>query len=85
MTEAISIWDDPTNPYDPKCNRHAWEMGELDYFIMPGHGEIPSDDDRREYVIHEEGTYNPTNGHFLCDDCYIAAGMPTAHNGWVCP
>jgi hypothetical protein len=29
----------------------------------------------------EEGTYNPINGHFLCDQCYIEAGMPVGENG----
>jgi hypothetical protein len=38
-----------------------------------------------EYVRQEEGTYNPENGHFLCDSCYIAAGMPTGRYGWTCP
>lgn len=28
------------------------------------------------YVIQEEGTYNRANGHFWCDECYIAAGSP---------
>lgn len=41
----------------------------------------------RAYVAYNEGTYNPDNGHFLCDECYIAAGMPSAPGlkGWVCP
>lgn len=38
-----------------------------------------------EFVRYEEGTYNPLNGHFLCDACYIAAGMPTAPGGWKAP
>lgn len=41
-----------------------------------------------EYVETEEGTYNPANGHFLCTDCYIKAGMPAnpyPGNGWVAP
>lgn len=38
-----------------------------------------------EYVRNEEGTYNPTNGHFLCDPCYVAAGMPSAPGGWKAP
>lgn len=37
------------------------------------------------YVRQEEGTYNEANGHFLCTDCYIAAGMPTSPGGWVTP
>jgi hypothetical protein len=38
-----------------------------------------------EYVRREEGTYNPENGHFLCDDCYHDAGMPSSQRGWVAP
>jgi hypothetical protein len=38
-----------------------------------------------EYVWQEEGTLNPSNGHFLCDSCYIRAGMPTAPEGWIAP
>ena len=29
-----------------------------------------------DYVIEEEGTYNPKNGHFYCTSCYIKIGMP---------
>ena len=29
-----------------------------------------------DYVIQEEGTYNPRNGAFLCTECYIKQGMP---------
>jgi len=38
-----------------------------------------------EYVLHNEGTLNRENGHFLCDSCYIAAGQPVDPNGWVAP
>lgn len=38
-----------------------------------------------EYVRAEEGTYNRSNGHFLCTDCYVKAGMPSSPRGWVCP
>lgn len=34
-------------------------------------GQITTPDD---YVWDNEGTLNTTNGHFLCDDCYIKAG-----------
>lgn len=28
-------------------------------------------------VVRElEGTYNPSNGHFYCTNCYVEAGMP---------
>lgn len=38
-----------------------------------------------EYVRYNEGTYNPENGHYLCDTCYIKAGMPSSPYGWVAP
>lgn len=38
-----------------------------------------------EYVIEEEGTFNTENGHYACDECYIAIGMPTRSGGWVAP
>lgn len=41
-----------------------------------------NDDD---YVWKEEGTLNRTNGHFLCDACYIKAGSPTSRYGWKAP
>jgi hypothetical protein len=34
------------------------------------------------YVMLEEGTYNPENGHFLCTPCYVRAGMPSSPDGW---
>ena len=38
-----------------------------------------------DYVKENEGTYNPTNGHFLCTPCYVKAGMPSSDGGWVAP
>lgn len=37
------------------------------------------------YVQKEEGTYNDSNGHFLCTSCYIAWGMPSSPTGWTAP
>lgn len=69
-------------PYDPRCGRYARDMEELDSYIEPGYHK-----DREDYVRQEEGTYNFENGHFLCDTCYIAEGMPTSGSlaRWVCP
>jgi hypothetical protein len=41
-----------------------------------------SDDD---YIWNQEGTLNTSNGHFLCDLCYIAAGSPSSRFGWTTP
>lgn len=38
-----------------------------------------------EYVWQEEGTLNRVTGKFLCDMCYINAGMPTSPTGWTVP
>jgi hypothetical protein len=37
------------------------------------------------YVWQEEGTLNMQNGHFLCTNCYIDAGMPSSPTGWTAP
>lgn len=44
-------------------------------------------EDAHDYVIKEEGTLNPENGHFLCTDCYIDAGQPSHPHPrrWVAP
>ena len=61
------------------CNRHPDEIEE--YVEAAGDALTPD-----EYVVEEEGTYNPRNGHFLCTHCYIEAGMPTAPGpGWRAP
>lgn len=70
--------NDPMTPYDPMCRRYASDISDLDDFLEEGQT-------REEYVIQEEGTYNPENGHFLCDSCYIKAGMPSSPFGWKCP
>lgn len=73
------------------CLRCASEMSELDQFIL-GEGESDTmrpctGEEREEYIREEEGTYNASNGHFLCDICYMDAGMPTSElpMGWKCP
>jgi hypothetical protein len=39
-----------------------------------------------EIVIATDGTYNAENGHFLCTECYIKAGCPSAPGrGWKAP
>jgi hypothetical protein len=40
-----------------------------------------------EWVLAEEGTLNPRNNHFACDECYLQMGMPSepAPGRWVAP
>lgn len=62
------------------CNREPAEIEE--YIEMAAEVEITPD----EWAWEEEGTLNKTNGHFLCTDCYIKAGMPTSPGiGWKAP
>ena len=63
------------------CNRRPDQIEEYLEAVEEGeHNETPE-----EYVKAEEGTYNPENGHFLCTDCYIKAGMPSSPYGWIAP
>jgi hypothetical protein len=69
-----------TGPFCVGCGRRPHEIGV--YVDCAATEEITPD----EYVRREEGTYNPATGHFLCDECYIRAGMPVGTDGrWVAP
>lgn len=63
------------------CNKTADELPE--YIEGAAEAEMTVE----QYVREEEGTYNPENGHFLCTDCYIKAGMPSLPypKRWVAP
>lgn len=44
------------------------------------------DETNTEFVIREDGTYNPANGHYACDSCYITIGSPAKeYPGWKAP
>lgn len=62
--------DNKIKPRCIGCNKNA---DELDEYI-----EIAKEEDMEvdDYVKSEEGTYNPSNGHFYCTSCYIEVGMP---------
>lgn len=74
----MTVMDMP-GPICTYCNRRPNEIEE--YVMMAKELEITPDD----YVRMEEGTYNPINGHFACDSCYIRIGMPSGPQGWVAP
>ncbi len=59
------------------CRRAPADL-DLSSFLEPG--QTPD-----QFVWEEEGTLNHDNGHFLCDGCYIQAGMPSSPSGWKCP
>lgn len=77
-------------PFDPSCGKFAKDMPDYDmYILMPedieAGREEATPEEREEYVRTQEGTYNPSNGHFLCDACYIEYGQPSSPTGWKCP
>lgn len=74
-TDPSKIKDEP---YDPGCGRYASDIEFLSMYTEEGQTTA-------EYVRAEDGTYNPETNHFLCDDCYMRAGMPSSPNGWKCP
>lgn len=67
------------------CNKLARNMNQLDFFIASSVHEVVTPEQRADYIRQEEGTYNTTNGHFLCDPCYITAGAPSSTWGWTAP
>lgn len=60
------------------CGKHPDELTCYTYMLE---GNQTAD----EYVFNNEGTLNYDNGHFLCDQCYIDAGMPSSPRGWIAP
>jgi len=81
---------DPLHPMCPYCKRFAADMDELDGFLFDSEEDYadngPATAEMREaYVGKEEGTFNPANGHFACDGCYVAIGQPSSRSGWTCP
>lgn len=64
------------------CNKTPVEIEEYRDAVADDPEMFADEDD---YVRREEGTFNFTNGHFLCTDCYIDAGMPSSPTGWVAP
>ena len=62
------------------CQSFPWQL--FEYTSMADEENISAD----QYVWENEGTLNRDNGHFLCTDCYVKAGMPTSSGeGWKCP
>lgn len=60
------------------CRRHPSELPEylsidpeLQFYSAPSH-----------ICWEEEGTLNRVTGRFLCNLCYIRAGMPSSPQGW---
>lgn len=74
-----------TGRLDIRCNGCKRPPSQIDEYSPAATG---SDLSPEEFVQAEEGTYNDTNGHFLCTGCYIDADMPTMPGGrgrWIAP
>ena len=72
---------DPTIARCFGCLRTPAELPEV-VAIAADEGVTPD-----EWVRTEEGTFNRENGHFACDECYVAIGMPSlpAPARWIAP
>lgn len=66
----------------PRCQGCMKRPEEIDEYVVSAREHSLTPD---EYCKQEEGTFNHENGHFLCTQCYIEAGMPEHPQGWVCP
>ena len=66
----------------PVCVRCGMHPGQLQEYISAA-GEYSMTPDA--YVMENEGTFNPINGHFLCTPCYVAEGCPSTRDGWKAP
>lgn len=61
-----------------RCGKSAYETDAYDPYMGP-------DDTRAMACRREEGTYNPDQNTFACDECYLAIGMPSSPSGWRAP
>lgn len=68
--------------HTPICTGCGKRPDEIQEYVDCAADEDMTPDD---YVRSEEGTYNCSNGHFLCTDCYCKAGMPSSPRGWIAP
>lgn len=55
------------------CGKHPSQLPEYDNL---GYGTRPAG------CWNEEGTLNRKTGRFLCNWCYMGAGMPSSPDGW---
>lgn len=57
-------------PHCVGCKKRPDEL--LEYTDLTSDGSYAS----ASAAVRDDGTFNPTNGHFWCMACYIKAGMP---------
>jgi hypothetical protein len=64
------------------CAKHPSQLVE---YVEAARAEPEEYEGAADYCWREEGTMNHSNGHFLCTDCYVKAGMPSSRRGWITP
>lgn len=80
---AYDQGDGLPKPICTGCGRHPIDIPGMaeaaaEYFsVYPARRRNSVDDYTRA-----DGTYNSKNGHFLCDNCYVAARWP-ANPSWA--
>ncbi len=68
------------------CGKNPLELEEYRFLLMDNSDSPPpTDEEVLNIAWAEEGTLNTSNGHFLCNRCYIEAGQPSSRTGWRCP
>lgn len=58
---------------DIRCELCGRKPDEISEYVEAASEEKITPD---QYILENEGTYNPINGHFYCTNCYIEIGMP---------
>ena len=67
---------------DCKCFRCNKRPSEIEEYVIEAEAEGITPE---QYVRENEGTYNRSNGHFACTDCYLRMGAPSSPRGWKAP
>ena len=86
LTEKASRYgQDPSDPICVGCGTRPADLDCYDGYLSSQYKDLA--EARTHACLSEEGTLNPLNGHFLCDQCYISFGMPSRPfpDRWVCP
>lgn len=87
VLEVLALRDEPMPPtsgdvVQPRCiDCHRTPSEIKEYVELAADAGLTPDD----FVRRDEGTYNPTNGHFACSYCYIEMGSPVTPAGWKAP
>ena len=73
MIAAIELKQNPQD-YEIKCICCGKSPNVIDEYIFASQEE---NENPIDWVVKNEGTFNPINGHFYCTECYVVEGMPS--------